>query len=78
MLAYIILHDMIIEDEKDSNLESLFDNDVLLRPRSLDFSFCDLQQGIRDIEDIQQHYKLRNDLMDHLWQKKGEKRSWNL
>jgi hypothetical protein len=72
MLACVILHNMIIEDEKDCNLESLFENDVLLQPRTSDFTFRDLQQGIRDVEDITQHYNLRNDLMDHLWQKRGD------
>jgi hypothetical protein len=43
MVACVILHNMIIDNEKDNNLESLFDDDILLRPRSSNLTFCDLQ-----------------------------------
>ena len=52
MVTCVIFHNMIIDNEKDNNLESMFDNDILLWPRSHNLSFRDLQQDIRDVEDI--------------------------
>jgi hypothetical protein len=36
-----------------------------------DFTYYDLELGIREIENIGTHYALRNNIMDHLWRRKG-------
>ena len=35
-------------------------------------TFHKLVEGIREIESINAHYALKNDLIEHLWCKKGE------
>jgi hypothetical protein len=39
-----------------------------------DLTFCDLNVGTRELENLHTHYALRNDIMDHLWQIKGDGR----
>ena len=33
--------------------------------------YYDLATGTKEIEDISRHFALRNDLIDHLWMRKG-------
>jgi hypothetical protein len=72
MMACIIMHNMVIHDEQGKDLEPLFtpgvtDGDM---PRGL--TFRALNRATREIENIQTHYSLRNDVIEHLWRLKGE------
>ncbi|XP_074373857.1 uncharacterized protein LOC141714224 [Apium graveolens] len=76
MTACIILHNMIIEDERDIHMEQEhFDTDAEIptvtpsrnHPRNLR-EFIQVHQQIRD---KQTHIQLQNDLVEHLWQIHG-------
>jgi len=75
MKACIILHNMIIEDEREvQGLENIYDGaprDVSIsRDRSTDFeSFV---ARYREVRNEEVHYQLRNDLVEHLWQLYGQ------
>jgi Plant transposon protein len=74
MSACIILHNMIVEDERDEvGLETNYDNIIqhhpVSRERTADFeTFLDRYQQIRDHH---VHLQLRNDLIEHLWAREG-------
>ena len=36
------------------------------------FTFHELTKGIQAIESVNVYYALKNDLIDHVWHKKGE------
>ena len=75
MMACIIMHNMILEDERDLRLEPILDcgpSEGNMRPQ---FSFRDLQTGTREIENSGTHYALCTDLVEHLWRLKGEGRA---
>jgi hypothetical protein len=69
-----ILHNMIVEDEQ--NVEGLEDiiaelqgNEGIHVQRGL--SFDELLAGTIDIHNVDKHYSLRWDLIEHLWSLKG-------
>ena len=76
MKAVIILHNMIIEDERDLFLDQQYEG-VPVSDRCTAAA-----RGAQDVERIMerflmirdeaQHYQLRNDLIEHLWRRKGE------
>ena len=73
MFACCILHNMIIDDEREvPDLENIlaphFSDNVPLR-RGL--SFQQLAANTREIENEDTHYGLRGDLIEHLWRLKG-------
>ena len=71
MIACIILHNMIIEDERGLSLEPFADWGLPVeRVRHL-LSFRELQSGTRELENVEAHFALRNDLIEHLWRVKG-------
>lgn len=76
MTACIILHNMIIEDERDIN-HADFNYDAVAETPTITLSsnrtsevmeFIKVHQKIRD---KQSHIQLQNDLVEHLWQKHG-------
>jgi hypothetical protein len=71
MYACIIIHNMIIENESsEQNLEPLFEVEAptgILRA----LPFEALVVGIEQLENIEQHYSLRGDLVEHLWTLRG-------
>jgi hypothetical protein len=71
MYACIIMHNMIIENESiDDSLEPLFEMETPPAiTRALPFET--LVEGIEQLENIEQHYSLRGDLVEHLWTLKG-------
>ncbi|KAF3974627.1 hypothetical protein CMV_002058 [Castanea mollissima] len=78
MKACIILHNMIVEDERDVNeaveldYEQIDDNPTvqLSREHTNEFTeFIEIHQSIRDREI---HSQLQTDLVEHLWQLQGE------
>jgi hypothetical protein len=64
IMACIILYNMIVQDEQDEDFESIFD-----LPMRLPFSA--LRADVRDVENVAIHFKLRNNIVDHLWELKG-------
>lgn len=69
MYACVILHNMIIEDEQDLNLEPCFDEQIVQLRRGESFALE--TQGTEDIDDLGRHFSLRNDLIEHLWALQG-------
>jgi hypothetical protein len=71
MYACIIMHNMIIEHESsEQNLEHLFEVAAptgITRP----LPFEALVAGTEQLENIEQHYNLRGNLVEHLWTLKG-------
>uniref|UniRef100_A0A0D3ARD5 DDE Tnp4 domain-containing protein n=1 Tax=Brassica oleracea var. oleracea TaxID=109376 RepID=A0A0D3ARD5_BRAOL len=83
MRACIILHNMIVEDERDKNTqfnvsEFLPGEDTRSSHVDLDFSLemptnIANMMGVRhDIRDARMHQKLKNDLVEHIWHKYGD------
>jgi hypothetical protein len=73
MKAYIIMHNMIIEDEGDVNLEEHF-NDEEENVRVSHHHTPDLLEFIKtrkEIRDNKIQYQLE-DLVEHLWQHKPD------
>ena len=70
LIACVIMHNMIIEDERDEALEPVNPViDMLLFRRGLTFE--DLLRGTESINNEDKHYALRYDLIEHLWELKG-------
>ncbi|XP_028092087.1 uncharacterized protein LOC114292344 [Camellia sinensis] len=76
MKSYIILHNMIVEDERDEHLDFDYDTSSTNSPVQLscntnnDFqSFLSCHLGIRDKN---AYHALRNDLIEHMWHLYGE------
>jgi hypothetical protein len=70
MLACCIMHNMIIEDEQDLGLEDLFDPCSTIQVQSRrNWQYI---RGMVELEHSGRHFALKNDLIDHLWQLKGE------
>ncbi|XP_074342791.1 uncharacterized protein LOC141680469 [Apium graveolens] len=75
-LACIILHNMIIEDERELHMEEEhFDTDVAIPTvtpnRSRSSTLREFIQVHKQIRDKQAHFQLQNDLVEHLWQMHG-------
>ena len=73
MFACCILHNMILEDERDvPGLENVLgnavvDNVAVRRGMTLD----EFTAHTVEIENADTHYALRGDLIEHLWNLKG-------
>ena len=74
MLACIIMHNMIFEDEKGLSLEPFADWGLPIETTPIPFSFRDLIDATREVKIFESHFALRNDLIDHLWMFKGQRR----
>jgi hypothetical protein len=70
MFACCILHNMILDDEHDASLELPFDLDQIV-PLQRGLSFEDLVSAIVEIENLDLHFNLRGDLIEHNWALKG-------
>ena len=87
MYACIILHNMIIEDEREQNLpavgipEQPFDlgeaNENLDHARdaniNIGLTFTKYRTGVIDIQDRRVHIVLKKDLIEHWWARKGNR-----
>ncbi len=73
MFTCCILHNMILEDEED--IEGLDDIVGELQvgnvPLERGLSFEQLLTSTTEIADVDTHYGLRGDLIEHLWNLKG-------
>ncbi|KAA1081131.1 hypothetical protein PGT21_050295 [Puccinia graminis f. sp. tritici] len=77
MKSCIILHNMIVEDERDSYLEYVYDQNPaeVITPvevtRGTQISFSEFIDNYHSMKDIEIHYRLRHDLIRHQWDVKG-------
>ncbi len=71
MIACVISHNMIMEDERDHNLEALFEPQSTGSQFRCGLSFEQYRQGTMDLEDVDAHMSLRGNLIEHLWARKG-------
>jgi hypothetical protein len=78
MKTVIILHNMTIEDEAGSNFANDFDYHQnaqtqagISTTQSSDTNFQNFLLRYPAIRDIEGHERLKNDLIEHLWKKKG-------
>jgi hypothetical protein len=63
---------MIIEDEKDLNLEFFFDNvDIRVKPTRNPEKILAFLETYRNIENAGTHKQLKEDLIQHHWQRHG-------
>ena len=78
MTACIIMHNMIVEDERDGNEDFRYDGvGQLVRPslseeRNRTHEFHEFMQAHHAIRNVQTHSQLREDLIEHLWQRHGD------
>jgi hypothetical protein len=76
MRACIILHNMIVEDERDAPHDHIYDripHSEMTRPsltRSEDLSV--FIRNYRAMRDADRHFALCDDLIAHLWTRKGQ------
>jgi hypothetical protein len=85
VLACIILHNMIGEDEKEENIEENLDLNVVpssttieepeFSPDQYVTSFDRVLEKDSDIRDRSAHFQLKKDLVKHIWNKCGPTRN---
>jgi hypothetical protein len=73
MTACVIMHNMIVEVERD---DSLFDNEwdgqgELVTPQGGPISFQDILHVHHEIRDLTVHNQLQANLVEHMWQHVG-------
>jgi hypothetical protein len=71
IMACIILYNMIVQDEQDEDFESIFDLPMRGGSMQRGLPFSALRADVRDVENVAIHFKLRNNIVDHLWELKG-------
>ncbi|KAL0006135.1 hypothetical protein SO802_013696 [Lithocarpus litseifolius] len=78
MKACVILHNMIVEDERDANeaveldYEQIDDNPTIQLSRECTNEFTEFIETHQCIRDHEIHSQLQLDLIEHLWQLQGE------
>ncbi|KNE87156.1 hypothetical protein PSTG_19465 [Puccinia striiformis f. sp. tritici PST-78] len=73
MTTCVILHNMIINSERDLNQEFTYDSNQATVTPNINRS-PDLSSFIRnavELRDSKAHFQLRDDLVRHLWMRKG-------
>ena len=72
LFTWVILHNMIVEDEEGLEKKDIFDDieekDIILQK---DLSFHDFLATSCDLVNLDKHYSLQVNLVDHLWNMKG-------
>ncbi|XP_062535369.1 uncharacterized protein LOC134204578 [Armigeres subalbatus] len=74
MRCCIILHNMIIEDQRNEPTHfphSSFHGTIFESPKN-NSEFGEFLSRYEKVHDTTLHYKIQNDLIEHLWQIKGE------
>jgi hypothetical protein len=73
MTTCVILHNMIIDDERGMDEEFIYDgNPTLVQPsRNESANFSDFIANSVKLRDSEAHFQLRDDLVKHLWALKG-------
>ncbi|XP_058741338.1 uncharacterized protein LOC131613706 [Vicia villosa] len=84
MNTCIILHNMIVEDERSTyggNFDFSYDhlsNDATTLPNDSNIDFQEFLRRRFDVRDRQIHRHLQQDLIEHIWQRYGQENSNNL
>ena len=74
MKACVILHNMIVEDERDVNeaveldYEQIDDNSTIKLSREDTNEFTEFIETHQCIRDHEIHFQFQSDLLEHLWQ----------
>ncbi|CAN6204894.1 unnamed protein product [Urochloa humidicola] len=72
MTACVIMHNMIIEDERGQQPDFRYEYvGKKVRPKKNEDRIKKFLQVHKEIEDQEAHHKLREDLIEHLWQLHG-------
>ena len=72
MKTCVILHNMIMEDERDETFNEEPNEDPLVSmSRMITPPFRMFLDGYRKIRSSESHHLLRNDLIEHLWAREG-------
>jgi hypothetical protein len=80
VLACVILHNMIVEDEKEEDIEENLDLNVAASSATVEepenspdenVSFDRVLEKDTHIRDRSAHFRLKNDLVEHIWNKFG-------
>jgi len=80
VLACVILHNMIVEDEKEEDIEENLDLNVAASSATVqepenspdeNVSFDRVLEKDTHIRDRSAHFRLKNDLVEHIWNKFG-------
>ena len=74
IIACIIMQNVILEDKMGLHLEPFGDWGGSSVSIPISFTFRDLQAGSREVENIETHFALQIDLIDHLWKLRKERR----
>lgn len=69
MHTCVVLHNMIIEDERDSATHENLEHTTDEVPAN---DFAAFLSRYRDVHDARLHRQLQVDLVEHLWNNKGE------
>ena len=73
MTACVIMHNMIIEDERDQPEDFVYDHvGTPVEPEQDEDRIYNFLEMHRKIEDPVAHSQLRDDLVEHLWQLHGQ------
>ncbi|CAM6115903.1 unnamed protein product [Calypogeia fissa] len=74
-MASIILHNMIIEGKRGEDHEDFrVEASPMLAVRKGSMPWKDYLAATVELESHTAHFELRNDLIEHLWQRRGEVR----
>ena len=71
MMACIIPHNMIIENERDDGLPPIDYERSDASPTECGLTFAEYREGSRQVRNESGFFSLRNDLIEHHWARKG-------
>ena len=74
MMCFIVLHNMIIQDEQGQNFEPIFEQPIGGGQMRQHMTFWELNTSTTELLNAQTHYTLRNDIIEQLWQIRREGR----
>jgi 3-methyladenine DNA glycosylase AlkC len=74
MRACIILHNMIVQDERytQDEINCNISDIVITHVSNANNTFASFAERFTTTRDKIVHHQLRNDLIEHLWMKKGD------
>ncbi|XP_058217589.1 uncharacterized protein LOC131328696 [Rhododendron vialii] len=76
MKTCVILHNMIIEDQRDHDasdeITELLSSNPIQVSRDITPALVDFFKNNRRIRSNEAHHSLRNDLIEHLWARNGD------